>query len=291
MVKDLAVDKERSLALIRKLDRALGKGKLPPERVHLIRTSARRLEALIVNTEKASKYRKLRKRLRGLRRESGAVRDLDVQMVALANLDVDGEQERKSQLMKSLNDSRDERAQELGETLGGRKIRKMRTRLQQWKDEIGAGNGDLDPVPEALRMFARLSRQDSEWSAENLHGYRTKCKRVRYLAEIAGETPAANRVVEPLKRIQDAVGEWHDWQTLTEAAKKLFAGCVESPLVAALLNTTNEKFEAARAVCQESRRVLLEQHRKMPKHERAKRAASKRKPRRATASAVTKVAA
>jgi len=294
VVKDVAVDNRRSLALIRKLDRALGKKDetLPPQRVHLIRTSARRLEALLQNTQKENKHRKLRKRLKSLRREAGAVRDLDVQMMALANLNIGREQERKSRLMQALNDSRDERARELTKTLKGKKTRKMRTSLRRWRAEIDARSehgGDLDPVPKALRMFASLSRQVHGWSVENLHTYRTRCKRIRYLAEMAGERPEANRVVEPLRRIQDAVGEWHDWLTLAKAAEKMFAGPVESGLVAALRNTTNAKFVVARTVCQESRRALLAQYREMLKHEREKKAVPKRKPQKA-AVAVTRAA-
>jgi CHAD domain-containing protein len=116
------------------------------------------------------------------------------------------------------------------------------------------------------------------WSVENLHAYRTNCKRIRYLAEMAGETPEASRVVEPLQRIQDAVGEWHDWQTLTEAAEKMFGATAESALIAALRNMTNEKFAAARTVCQESRRVLLARYRTMLKDEREKKAVAPRKP-------------
>ena len=245
----------------------------------MIRTSARRLEALLKTTDKEDQHRKLRKRLKSLRREAGVVRDLDVQMVALTNLNIGREQERKSRLMQSLNDSREERAQGLSDTLKGKHIRKVRKWLRQWTGEIDAHHGDgLDPVPKALRMFASLSREVRGWSVENLHAYRTRCKRIRYLAEMAGETPDANRVVEPLRRIQDAVGEWHDWLTLTEAAEKMFASSVQGALLAALRNTTNAKFVVARNVCQESRRVLLAQYREMLKRERESKSAAKRKP-------------
>jgi hypothetical protein len=69
--------------------------------------------------------------------------------------------------------------------------------------------------------------------------------------------------VNQLKRMQDAAGDWHDWQTLTQTAESLFSRALASGLVAALRNVTNAKFVQARGVCQEARRALLAEYRAM----------------------------
>jgi CHAD domain-containing protein len=104
---------------------------------------------------------------------------------------------------------------------------------------------------------------------ENLHAYRTRCKRIRYVAEMAGKVSEAKRMVSQLKRMQDAAGDWHDWQTLTQTAESLFTRALESGLVAALRNVTNAKFVQARGVCQEVRRALLAEYRAMLAEQRS----------------------
>lgn len=288
----MAIDNRRSLALIKKLDRALAMrdAKLPAERVHQIRTSARRLEALLetLGDDADARQRKLRKRLKRLRRLAGAIRDVDVQMVALRKLNIKREQERKAALMQTLSEMRGKRELALVEALDEKVVRKVRKGLRRWRQSISAERSrerayGLDPVAASLRGFSSLSRQMGSLTTENLHAYRTRCKRIRYLAEIGGSTAEAKRVVEPLKQIQDAIGDWHDWLTLTESAESLFSRPPGSGLVAALRNVTDAKFVAACRVCQDARRSLLAQHRKMLKEARAQRASLS--PRKAMATA------
>ncbi|MGZ4831861.1 MAG: CHAD domain-containing protein [Terriglobales bacterium] len=253
--------------------------KLPPERVHQIRTSARRLEALLetLGDDADAQQRKLRKRLKRLRRLAGAIRDVDVQMVALRKLNIGREQERKAALMQTLSEMRGKREPALVQALDEKNVRKVRKGLRRWRQTISAERSQerahsFDPVAASLRGFSSLSQQMGGLTTENLHAYRTRCKRIRYLAEIGGSTAEAKRVVEPLKQIQDAIGDWHDWLTLTETAESLFSCPPESGLVAALRNVTNAKFVEARRVCRDARRALLAQHRKMLREARAQRA-------------------
>jgi CHAD domain-containing protein len=133
-------------------------------------------------------------------------------------------------------------------------------------------------VAAALRMFASLARQVQGLTPENLHAYRTRCKRIRYVAEMAGPVPEAKRMVNQLKRMQDAAGDWHDWQTLTQTAESLFSRALESGLVAALRNVTNAKFVQARGVCQEVRRALLAEYRAMLAERRVQRVPAPKRP-------------
>ena len=291
----MTVDNARSLALIRKLDQLLAQthAKPQPERVHLIRTTARRLEALLETLGSGAdrKERKLSKRLKRLRRKAGGVRDIDVQIAALRKLKIGREQERKARLMQALNEQRSEREQGLAKALADKDVQKVRKALHRWSAHISAATKpepparaaaarEHDAVAAALRMFASLARQAQTLTPENLHAYRTRCKRIRYVAEMAGQAPEAKRMVNQLKRMQDAAGDWHDWQTLTQTAESLFARALESGLVAALRNVTNAKFVQARGVCQEVQHALLAEYQAMLAERRVQRVSA---PKRQTA--------
>ncbi|MGI9103167.1 MAG: CHAD domain-containing protein [Terriglobales bacterium] len=283
----MPVDHQRSIALVRKLDQLLAKthAKPLPERVHQIRTTARRLEALLdtLHPHPDKAQRKLRKRLKRLRRGAGCVRDIDVQILALRKLKIGREQQRKARLMQALNDQRAEREQELIEELAAKSALKTRKGLQKWGEELIAAAGieqdegatspapEFEPVMAALRAFSRVARDTRELTPENLHGYRTQCKRIRYVAEMAGDDPAGRHVVDILKRSQDAIGDWHDWVTLTATAESLFARSLDSALISALRNVTHAKFSEASAMAFESRRHLLASYRALLARRRAER--------------------
>lgn len=262
---------------------------LPPERVHLIRTTARRLEAVLemLGSDADRKQRKLRKRLKRLRRKAGGVRDIDVQIAALRKLKIGREQERKARLMQTLNEQRSQREQRLAKAIADKDAHKARKALRRWSAKLNftakpaasaAVARDHDEVASALRMFASLARRVRTLTPENLHAYRTRCKRIRYVAEMAGPVPEARRMVNRLKAMQDAAGDWHDWQTLTQTAESLFSRALESGMVAALRNVTNAKFVQARGVCQEAQRALLAEYRVMLAEQRVQSIPAPKRP-------------
>jgi len=78
-----------------------------------------------------------------------------------------------------------------------------------------------------------------------LHQYRVAVKRARYAAEFAAKSRAAAQLVAELKRLQDALGNWHDWMTLTQTATEQLGDGDQSSLVAALNNVTRGKLRQA----------------------------------------------
>jgi len=80
---------------------------------------------------------------------------------------------------------------------------------------------------------------------------------VRYVAELAGDVPEAKRMLEILKSMQDALGDWHDWLMLTQSAEELFGDAPDCALISALRNLTRAKFRHAMQVVTNTRALLL----------------------------------
>jgi hypothetical protein len=110
----------------------------------------------------------------------------------------------------------------------------------------------------ALDQFSGLSHAYGRLSEDNLHDFRMDAKRLRYLAESAGQSLEARSVVDQLKRIQDAIGDWHDWLTLTRSAAKLLDAPAKSPLLAALRTRTRARFLRALRITADAKQDLAE---------------------------------
>lgn len=71
----------------------------------------------------------------------------------------------------------------------------------------------------ALDRFARLATEMQVLDAGNLHDFRKGAKKARYVAELAAQGDHQAQVVgEALKKLQDEIGDWHDWLVLAEEA-------------------------------------------------------------------------
>jgi len=201
--------------------------KLGEEDVHHIRTNSRKAEALleilpaklVLRTKAASALKKLRKR-------AGAVRDADVQIGLLQGLAAKDPaiEEQKQYLLDALHMQR---------LMGQRRLEKflddyaakIRRHLRDLCDGLPKSQPlsalekafENDPnatLREALRRYRDLKRQYPVLDQRNLHDFRKRCKQIRYLAEMGKQTPESSSFVEQLTAMQDAIGSWHDWQTL-----------------------------------------------------------------------------
>jgi CHAD domain-containing protein len=254
----MPVDQERSRFVFRKLGRQLAKlaARPAPESVHKFRTSSRRVEALLDELDAADRNStKLLKMLARLRKKAGRVRDLDVQIGSLRNLKVPEGATHKSQLILTLTEERLRREKKLAKAFGGAAMRELHKRLKRASGEAKVLD-DRAALSLALRLVAKLARDPGPLTEKMLHQYRIIGKRARYLAELAGNDPEAKRLVGQLKRMQDVIGDWHDWLKLANKAAKLFGGVRESPLVAALHNVTRAKFRHAVDALSEARAGL-----------------------------------
>ncbi len=254
----MPVDQERSRLPFQKLARQLTKlaTKRAPENVHKFRTYSRRVEALLdeLVSEPNRNDKKLLKRLSQLRKKAGRVRDLDVQIASLGSLKIPQDAGRKSQLRHSLAEERAQREKKLGKAFDGETVRELRRRLKRAASHEIPESREL--VTLAMRQLAQLGRDHVPLTEKILHQYRIAGKRARYLAELAGKDPEAERLVGQLKRMQDLIGDWHDWLKLTEKAEELFDGARDSALLVALRNVTRAKFRQAVDALTETRATL-----------------------------------
>jgi CHAD domain-containing protein len=71
----------------------------------------------------------------------------------------------------------------------------------------------------ALESFARLVHEMQQLDAGNLHDFRKGAKKARYIAESAAEDAHAIAIGKALKKLQDDIGDWHDWLVLADEAR------------------------------------------------------------------------
>jgi len=224
--------------------------------VHSVRTSSRRLQAMleamlreappIVVRQVEQPARAMLRPLKQIRRAAGPVRDLDVHRKLLE--DWLGEEEPKpGDGNDSSGDSPDlgndanvlrSQAEKLDTWLKGerkhlahdmeKQIRKPLQGLPQLRSTLWAAIAQIpagthraprgaDAV--ALEDFVRAADAMPRLDAENLHDFRKATKKARYVAESGAQGQSYSGVAKALKRIQDAIGEWHDWLCLAEEAK------------------------------------------------------------------------
>jgi CHAD domain-containing protein len=256
----MPIDQDRARLIFDRLDSQLSKlaSKPQPQNVHRFRTYTRRVEALLeeVAPNVGRNEKKLLKMLNRLRRRAGRVRDLDVQIVALRNLRIPGEQGPKAQLLRTLNEIRSKGERKLHGSLEKETLRNLRKRVKKAAAHQRFPE-DTQPLMLARQLFAAVSKPAVPLTEEILHKYRVAGKRVRYVAELAGKVPEAEAMLETLETMQDALGDWHDWLMLTQSAEKLLGNEGESPLMAALRNVTGAKFRHALQVVGDTRSKLL----------------------------------
>jgi CHAD domain-containing protein len=244
----MAISSERGKLIFRKTERELLKlaAGYEPEVVHGFRTTTLRLQVLLEQLipTRDRNAKKLLKLLNRIRKRAGRLRDLDVQLTALRSLKVPLEPRRKTQLTQQLIELRAKHENRLGKLLKKREIRELQKRLRRASREVRYENS-RDPLADAGKMLESVARPAGQIDEEVLHRYRIVVKRARYTAKFAPKSVEAAQFLSQLKRLQDALGNWHDWLLLTHTAEQRLGEINRSPLVAALYNVTRGKFRHA----------------------------------------------
>src|SRR6266853_1932929 len=244
----MSIAPERCRLVFQKLERDLDRLSAHPEanNVHRFRTGVRRLQTLLEELCPARdrNQRRLLKLLTRIRKKAGKVRDLDVQLAALRSLKFPQQPRPKTQLMHQLIELRGQREKKLSKALTREAVREIHKRLKRGRKDFRP-EVNRDPLAVARQILEPIARADGLPSEELVHQYRILGKRARYAAEFASKSPQSVQFIAQIERIQDALGDWHDWHTLTQSAAERLGDARESSLVAALHNVTGAKFRNA----------------------------------------------
>jgi CHAD domain-containing protein len=208
--------------------------------VHRLRTTIRRIESLVsyVNPDLDKKLERSLERMADLRKLAGKVRDIDVQADLLKNLGNGSSAKDRETLGVVLEKKRKRQAKRLESVVKKIQRSKFFVRMDGIAEQAGVlqdgRNRPLAPLEEARAQLAEMaggfaSRQTMKPS--QMHEARVTLKRIRYLAELAEETFEQKNFIRDLKSVQDAIGDWHDWQELTRAAEKRFSDRVNCVLL------------------------------------------------------------
>ena len=248
---------------------------------HFYRTSLRRFQSWsdVFHPHIDKEQRQALKFLDKLRRASGKLRDSEVHLDLLEGLTGVKAKEKK-QLEKELKARKKSYSKKLKSILRDPILNGIWSALRVLDESPAEPGNSAHPIAGstalALGEYRAFVQRHGPLSPENLHEYRLECKRFRYTAELAGETPQGEILIAAWKGAQDVIGEWHDYLTLSDVAQSALG---DSPLHTKLLEQMQKKYrESLRAIAKCERKLLGT--RQVPKKE-PRRARSVRSPSRA----------
>ncbi len=278
-----------------------------PDAVHRVRTFSRRLQATLeaILRERGSVTEAIDRpaaawlrRLKQIRRAAGPVRDLDVQRKLLQNWiekrlpkdggtggqgEPDGDARRLHKEAQKLDAWLSAERKHLAREMQ-KKIRKRHHELAEEQSAFFAAVAlELRGSPRvsrpadvvALEDFVRAADAMPLLDEENLHDFRKATKKARYVAEAGAHGQKNCMVAKALKRVQDAIGDWHDWMGLTRETKAAL-GEDSTELSACFERDLERHFVAAMKTTQNMRGQLLGEW--MASHKRQVQSFPKRSP-------------
>ncbi len=205
--------------------------------VHRARVATRRLrEALPVLEHERRGIRRLRKDLRALTRALGPVRELDVTLGLVVRLLHDEATHETAleivrvRLMERRLRRRARLLRDIDELDIAGILARVRALSAHGSDRPADRQAPLDRAQIRRRMATRatrlgraVDRAGALYAPEALHAVRIAVKKLRYGLELgrAARVVGAARAATRLRRYQDLLGEWHDWQMLSAHASRV----------------------------------------------------------------------
>ncbi|HVN94655.1 MAG TPA: CHAD domain-containing protein [Terracidiphilus sp.] len=229
----------------------------PIEEVHKLRTTVRRVEAIVAVLAQADgkEERRLLKAIEPVRKAAGGVREMDVMIANARKLARSMPGDSLTRLVEQLHIARKQNADELRRVLGRRRSA-VRESLKEYAKRIravanhtektatkGSDGGAQAGIHSAA---ANVVRTLSEWpplNAENIHEFRLKVKELRYILQLSDE--ANSDMGEALGLVQRRVGDWHDWHQLEEIAGEILNPERDGALLKRISETTGRRFQQA----------------------------------------------
>jgi triphosphatase len=263
----------------------LGEG---ADAVHDMRVATRRLRAAISTFHNAlpEDFRRLRDELRWFGRVLGEVRDLDVHMQALQELDAGfatkwGAGDGRAALLDKLAMQRKGARSRLVDALDSRRfdalVNDMSLALSQdgttpYEQQLPVSELAPDRIRHRYRKFREVARDSSPESApEELHEVRIRGKRLRFTLELFEELYGrdARRLIDETIAVQDRLGEHQDLYVLNErlrAVVRTYGAELEPAalvLAGALMQRNEDRAEAIRAGWKDGPREVYKRWRRL----------------------------
>jgi CHAD domain-containing protein len=259
-----------------------GCGRKPGRKgVHNLRVATLRFQAALeywlsrrqAGTPGTDEVQRWRRQGKKLRRLLGPVRQADVSLDKLAKVRswADAEADGHPVLPKSCLEAIEEiargvkRRRETAAKKLAAEIARRRKRLNRLSRKVEIALEGFAPATESgaadkiLAQIASTAARFPTLDGENLHEFRKQIKKIRYLADVfAPSDAAAAHQAAALKRMTGAVGEWHDWQALTEEAARADRGDAAMAAAAEFLQAqAGRSLEHALKLCRQSMTRLL----------------------------------
>jgi CHAD domain-containing protein len=161
-----------------------------------------------------------------------------------------------TRLINHLESARNESAAELRRTLGRRR-KAARYKLKQYSKLVrsaltpaksAAPNlGQSGQSQEGVRTAAmNVVRELGDWpplDAGNIHAFRVKVKELRYILQLNADADPG--FVDALGEVQRRIGDWHDWQQLSEIASEVLDPRQDDALLTRISVIAKRKFDQA----------------------------------------------
>lgn len=211
--------------------------------VHYLRVSTLRIQAALEywlslqppDAPAAEVAARWQRQARKLRRALAPVRLADVSLGKLARVrgwadpEADGHPVFPHECLGALQQierSIKRRRESAAKRLAG-EIEQRRKRLNRLSGKLESAVSHFAPAAQPAplsivrQQIAAARAEFPSLDGENLHEFRKRIKKIRYLADLfAPLDPALAQAAATLKRMTGAAGEWHDWQALTEEAAR-----------------------------------------------------------------------
>jgi len=268
----MAEELERARKAVRELSKTLKSLPIdpPPEEVHRLRTTTRRVEAIVsvLAQVEGKESRRVLKSIEPIRKAAGGVREMDVMIGNARKLAHRAEGDSVARLVEQLQIARQQNAVELRSVLGRRRTAE-RQELKDYSSLIRAAAAHAKRTASTNELptdghdgihsaAANVVRELGDWpplNAENIHAFRLKVKELRYILQLSAD--ANSGLEEALVNVQRRVGDWHDWHQLHEIASEILSPDQDGPLLTRIDATSNRKFHLALAAANRLRGKYL----------------------------------
>jgi len=235
---------------------------------HFYRTSLRRFQAWndVFHPHTDSEQQRAFKFLEKLRKATGKLRDSEVHIELLQSLG-GAVTDENAKLEKELKARRKSYRKKLRSVLRDPMLSSI-WRALRILDGSRTQNNEASSIASstnlAFQEYRSFVHRRGPLSPENLHEYRLECKRFRYTAELAGETPEGEALIATWKAVQDVIGEWHDYLTLSDVSDRALG---DSRLHTKLVDRTQKKYQESLRAVAKCEQKLLGAKSRVPKKE------------------------